>query len=116
MRTLLGESGAARGARTIEWLKAELVTAVGELFRGLLRGPQGIALDALSQIIMVCYLLAGRLGYGFSGLDQRVDARLQAHLQAGHDLEQWYGDISRLQRHLRAGRPGEPGGGAGRPV
>lgn len=80
------------------------MTAVSDLFRGMLRGTETMALDALAHIVMVCYLLANRLGHGFARLDQKLESRLHAHLQAGHELEQWFGDFSGLLRHLRGAR------------
>jgi hypothetical protein len=41
-----------RSARAIEWLKAELVSAVGEAFRGLYRGREDAVLDALAQVVL----------------------------------------------------------------
>lgn len=93
-----------KGLKTIEWLKAELLSAVGDLFRGMLRGAEDVMLDSLAHIVLASYLLARRLGFGFTRLDLKVEDHVQAHLRAGHEVEQWYGDLSALLRHLREGR------------
>lgn len=98
------QPGILKGLKTIEWLKAELLSAVGDIFRAMLRGSEELVLDGLARAVLSCYLLARRLGYGFTRLDLRVEDQVRTHLQAGHEVERWYGDLSALSRHLRDNR------------
>ncbi|BDG61845.1 MazG-like family protein [Caldinitratiruptor microaerophilus] len=104
MSPLARDAGVARGLRTIEWLKAELLAAVGDLFRGMLRGADDLVLDSLAHIVLVAYLLARRLGYSYTRLDLKVADQVRRHLDAGHEVERWYGDLSALSRHFRDSR------------
>ncbi len=90
----------ARGIRMIEWLKAELVDGLATLFRALVKNSGEMVGDALATIIMTCYFLGKRLGLGFNQLDQRIKEKLRSHLEAEHQLEKWYGDISGLLHYM----------------
>lgn len=93
-----------RDLTALEWLKVDLLAAVGDLFRGLLRGTHDLALDALAHIVLVCYVVARRLGYGYARLDLQVEEQVRAHLQAGHVVEQHHGDLTLLLSHFRTAR------------
>lgn len=93
-----------RGIKTLEWLKAELLAAVSDLFRGMLRGTEELVLDSLAHIVLACYLMARRLGFGYTRLDLKIEDQVRVHLRAGHEVERWYGDLSALLRHLRDSR------------
>lgn len=97
------ETGVAKGLRTIEWLKSELLTGMGSLFKGLLRGSTDVVVDSLAQVVISSYLLARRLGIGFVRLDLKIQEQLRLNIEAGHEVEKWYGDLSAYLRHL-----GEP--------
>ncbi|MCL6614323.1 MAG: MazG-like family protein [Firmicutes bacterium] len=97
----------ARNARAIEWLQAELVHEAGSLLRALVKDNEEAALDSLAAVVISSYLLAKRLGYGLARLDGVIRSRLQSGLEHEHELEQWYGDISELLRHLYGRREGE---------
>ncbi len=97
------ETGVAKGLHTIEWLKSELLMGTGSLFKGLLRGSQDVILDSLAQVVISTYLLARRLGFGFVRLDLKIREQLRLNIEAGHEVEKWYGDLSAYLRHL-----GEP--------
>lgn len=94
----------ARHAQTVEWLKAELVSAAAAVLHSTRRGRDEQACDALAGLVMLAYLLGRRLGIAPARLDQRLVARLHAHLADGHELEHWYGDFSALIQHFELRR------------
>ena len=80
-----------KNVRTIEWLKAELLSAIGALF----------ILDALTHLIMVCYFLGKRLGFSYAKIDARIEQCLEAPEMQEHEIEEWYGDITNLQQYVK---------------
>jgi len=94
------EMDVARRAKLIEWLKTEMLDETARLFRGLWEGRQASIIDSLAGLIAYSYFLARRLGVNYKELDDAVRERLEAHKRQHHQLEEWYGDISMLERHL----------------
>ena len=93
-------TGFAKNIRLVEWLKADLLTSVSNLYKAMLRGSEDKLLDALSGIIITCYVLGRRLGLSFSRLEMRVEAKLRQGIDEDHEVEKWYKDLSLLQTHL----------------
>lgn len=91
----------AKNARTLEWLRAELVGSAAQAMRAMARGEEDAAIDALASGVVVCYLLARRMGASYARLDNQVLARLHDSIAGGHEIEQWYGDLTQLAAHLR---------------
>jgi len=94
------EMDVARRAKLIEWLKTEMLDETARLFRGLWEGRQASIVDALAGLIVNSYLLARRLGIPYQELDGAVRDKLDEHKRQNHQLEEWYGDLSSLERHL----------------
>lgn len=94
------EMDVARKAKIIEWLKTEMIEEMAQLFRGLWEGRQAKIVDGLASLIVSSYLLARRMGVGYRELDETVLAKLKEHKRENHQLEEWYGDLSSLERHL----------------
>lgn len=94
------ESGIAKNIRVIEWLKADLLASLSALFKGMLRGSEERLLDALSGIIITCYVLGKRLGISFTRIDLQVENKLRQGIAEDHEMERWYGDLSALLAHL----------------
>lgn len=90
----------ARNIRVVEWLKADLLTSFSALFKGMLRGSEERLLDALSGIILTCYVLGRRIGFSFSRIDTTVEAKLRQGIEEGHEVEKWHGDLSMLLTYL----------------
>lgn len=90
----------ARNIKTVEWLKAELVSGVGILLKSIYRGGEEAVLDAVSGVIVTCYVLARRLGLTFAKVDARVEAKIRLNITDGHETEKWYGDLSGLLRYM----------------
>jgi hypothetical protein len=93
-------TGFARNIRVVEWLKSDLLTSVANLYKAMLRGSEEKLLDALSGIIITCYILGRRLGLSYSRLDMRVEAKLRQGIDEDHEVEKWYKDLSHLLTHL----------------
>lgn len=94
------EIDVAKNLKMIEWLKAELVDSVGALFKSLLKTGSDAAADALAAIIIVAYILGKRVGVNFHTVDAKVKAKLHMGIHDGHEVEQWYGDLSELLHYL----------------
>ncbi|MDK2798790.1 MAG: hypothetical protein PWP27_341 [Clostridiales bacterium] len=97
-----------RNIKMIEWLKSELLTDIAALFKQLVNGvkddAQDLLAETLSNLIVICYLLARRLGISFNTIDLKMENKLKLGIIEGHELEKWYGDLSELSKHIDATR------------
>ncbi|MCZ8517422.1 MazG-like family protein [Paenibacillus filicis] len=91
----------AKRAKIIEWLKTELVDQMAYLLKGIWEGSQHKMIDGLASLVSCCYILGRRLGVSMKQLDEAVLDKMKRHRQEGHQLEDWYGDISALEEHIR---------------
>ncbi|WP_422661581.1 MazG-like family protein [Paenibacillus sp. EC2-1] len=91
----------AKRAKVIEWLKTEVVDNVSRLFKALWEGSTAKVGDSLASLMMSSYILGRRLGMSYRDLDDLLIEKLKKHKQEGHQLEEWYQDISTLEEHLR---------------
>lgn len=94
------ELDVARRAKMMEWLKTVMMEQMAQLYRGLWEGRQAKVVDSLASIIVSSYLLARRLGVSYRELDEAVLEKIKLHKRENHQLEEWYGDLSSLERHL----------------
>jgi len=92
--------GIAKNIRVVEWLKADLITSLSVLYKGMLRGSEERLQDALAGLIITCYVLARRLGFSFARLELKIETRLRQSIEEDHELERWYSDLSALLGHL----------------
>ena len=90
----------AKRAKVIEWLKTEVIDNVSRLFKALWEGTTKVG-DSLVSLMMSSYILGRRLGLTYRDLDDLLLEKLKKHKQEGHQLEDWYQDISALEEHLR---------------
>lgn len=97
-----GNADVVRAARSLEWLKAELLVGTASLYRSLSRGgkDEDELLDHLADMLLHTYLLSRRLGIGLPRLDMRVTRKLSINVATGHQLEEWFGDLSAVSEHL----------------
>ncbi len=97
-----------RNIRMINWLKSELLTDVASLFKSLVNGVKEDALDALaetvSNLVIICYLLAKRLGINYQTIDLKMESKLKLGIIEGHEIEKAYGDLSALSKHINNSR------------
>ncbi|OXM84542.1 MazG-like family protein [Paenibacillus rigui] len=91
----------AKRAKIIEWLKTEIVDHVAHLLKSIWEGSSTKMVDALASLVASSYILGRRLGISLRSLDEAVLEKMKKHRQEGHQLEEWYGDISALEEHLR---------------
>ncbi|KIL39612.1 hypothetical protein SD70_18985 [Gordoniibacillus kamchatkensis] len=91
----------ARRAKVIEWLKTEVVDHVAHLLKGIWEGSHAKMVDALASLVSSGYILGRRLGITYRSLDDAILEKMKKHRIDGHQLEDWYGDISALEEHLR---------------
>lgn len=90
----------AKRVKVIEWLKTEIVDQSAHLLKGIWEGSQAKTVDALASLISTGYILGRRLGVSFRSLDEAVLEKMKQHRTDGHQLEDWYGDISALEDHI----------------
>ena len=95
------EMDVAKRAKVIEWLKTEVVDHVSRLFKSLWEGSTFKVTDSLASLMVSCYILGRRLGISYTDLDGSILDKLKKHKQEGHQLEDWYQDISMLEEHMR---------------
>ena len=98
------ESEILRKMRLIEWLKAELITHVGQLYQSMAKNSEQAISEGLAAIIVDCYILARRLGITFDSLDSEVLKQVEQNIKVEHEVEKWFGDYSEFKHHLRRKR------------
>ncbi|KIL36295.1 hypothetical protein SD71_08465 [Cohnella kolymensis] len=91
----------ATRARTIEWLKTEVVDQLSRLFKAMWEGSAARLTDSLAGLIASSYILGRRLGISYRDLDNAIADKLSALRQEGHQLEDHYQDLSALSEHIR---------------
>jgi hypothetical protein len=90
-----------KNIKVIDWLKVEVLDQISSLYRSLHYANQNMIVDSLSSLIVSIYVLARRMGIPFREVDQAVIQKLQELSREGHQLEEWYGDLSKLEEYLR---------------
>ena len=92
-------NGIAKNIRTIEWLKADIVTSFSALFKAMVKGSEDKVVDALASLIITSYVLGRRLGINFSRLDLKIESKLRQGIEEKHEVEDCYGDLSELLQY-----------------
>ena len=92
----------ATNLKIVEWFKAELVDSVAVLFKSLLKAGNEATSDALANIIIITYLMGRRVGVSFQTIDMCLRYKLNTSINEAQEIEQWYGDLSELQRYLES--------------
>lgn len=90
--------------RIIEDLKAQLLCVIGEFFRLLTKGSnvaQEAILDCISGAIIILYVLAERLGYSHSSVDENMKKKLKVGIIEEDLVEKDGKNLSRLFNHLK---------------
>ena len=95
------EMDVATRAKTIEWLKTEIVDQVSRLFKAMWDGSAVRIADSLAGLIAGAYVLGRRLGVPYKELDKAIADKLARLKQEGHQLEEQYQDLSALEDHIR---------------
>lgn len=91
-----------KNIRLIESLKSDLLLAVSQLYSTMTDEKcddiRGVTLDTLSDSIIICYLLARRMGLDYSTVDRQISAKIRLGILQEHDTEKFFGDLSELSR------------------
>jgi hypothetical protein len=95
------EVNVVKNVKTIELIKAEIITAIGDLFKAMVKNNEAGILNALSNLILGCYFLGKRLGIPFAKLDEEIQERLAAPELQTVDLENWFGDVTSLRQYTK---------------
>ena len=90
--------------KVIESLKAQLLGVVSEFFTLLTKGSnvaQEAILDCISGGIIILYILADRLGYSYSAVDEDMQKKLKVGIIEEDTVERQGKNLSRLYTHLK---------------
>ncbi len=88
-----------KNMKTIEWLKAQLLSSVAELYNALANGEENTKEnleDFISNIILESLLLGKRLGLNYGDIKSALRDNIKLNLIEEHKIERWYGDLSVL--------------------
>lgn len=97
---LKGDLDITKNLKMVEWLKAELVQSVGALLKCLLNASADATADRLASVIILIYLLGGRVGVPFAALDSEVKNKLKQSLATAPQEDHWHQDMKALHDHL----------------
>ncbi|WP_163195226.1 MazG-like family protein [Clostridium thermarum] len=89
--------------KIIEDLKAQLLCVIGEFYRLLTKGSnvtQEAILDCISGAIIILYILADRLGYSYSAVDENIQKKLKVGIIEEDIVEKQGKNLSRLASHM----------------
>lgn len=89
--------------RIIEDLKAQLLCVIGEFYRLLTKGSnvaQEAILDCISGAIIILYILADRLGYSYSAVDENMQKKIKVGIIEEDEVEKQGYNLSRLSKHI----------------
>ena len=90
--------------KIIEELKASLLCLIGELYSLLTRGTnvaRDSILNCISGAILILYVLAQKLGYTCSEVDEDMNKKLKIGIIEEHEYEREGKNLSKLQNHIR---------------
>lgn len=90
-----------KNLKTIEWLKAELVDGVAALFKAMIPNQEKKVINALVRLIIAAYTISRRLGISYDRMEQEINQQLGELIEGNHEVEEWFGDLSELQKHLQ---------------
>lgn len=92
-----------KNMRTVEWLKAQLLKNVANLYSILALGEdntQENLEDSISNLILESLLLGKRLGLSYENIERALKENIKINLIEEHKIEKWYGDLSGLLEYL----------------
>jgi hypothetical protein len=88
-----------KNMKTVEWLKAQLLSTVANLYTILANGEENTKEnleDNISNLILESLLLGKRLGLSYESIKSTLRDNIQLNLIEEHKIEKWYGDLSIL--------------------
>ena len=90
--------------KMIEELKANLLCLIGDLYTLLTRGTniaRDSILNCISGAILILYVLAQKLGYRCSEVDDDMRKKLKIGITEEHEYEREGKNLSKLQNHIK---------------
>ncbi len=90
----------ASNLKMAETLKAELVEAVGTIFKAMLKADQAKISEALASVITITYILGSKLGIDFHTIDLLAQNNLKSGMTESCERDQWYEDMNHLMLYL----------------
>ncbi|MCX7774213.1 MAG: MazG-like family protein [Clostridia bacterium] len=91
-----------KNMRLVERLKSDMLLAVSHLFAEMASDTcediRDVALDTLSDTIIISYLLARRLGLEYPAIERQISSKIRLGLLEEHETEKYFGDLSALAR------------------
>ncbi|MEX2104766.1 MAG: MazG-like family protein [Bacilli bacterium] len=95
------DSHITKHIRAIEWLKTEILDQIAGLFKAILRGSEQRIIDCIASLLIAVHLLASRLGIKYHELDEAMLTRIRNRKDEGHELEDWFGDLTKLEEYIK---------------
>lgn len=89
-----------KNLKTIEWLKTELVDGIASLFKAMIPNQEKKLVNSLVRLIITSFVLGRRLGISYERMDDELKTQLHDLIDSGHEVEEWFGDLSELQKHM----------------
>lgn len=96
------DMGITKNIRVVEWLKTELISTVGTLFKHLLHNTEEGIITSVSYIIILAYVIGRRLGIDFCRVDREVKRLLRVQIDEKHEVEKWYSDFSEMLSYFNS--------------
>jgi len=90
--------------KIIEGLKSQLLSVIAEFFKLLTKGSnvaQEAILECISGAIIILYVLAERLGYSYTAVDETMKKKLKIGIIEEDVVEKDGKNLSKLNSHLR---------------
>ena len=91
-----------KNLRLIESLKSDLLLAVSNLYTEMAAEScediRDVALDTLSDNIIISYLLSRRLGLDYPAMEKQITSKIRLGILQEHETEKYFGDLSALSR------------------
>ncbi|MGI6124388.1 MAG: MazG-like family protein [Acetivibrionales bacterium] len=91
-----------KNLRLIESLKGDLLLAVSQLYNEMAsetcESIRDVALDTLSDAIIISYLLSRRMGIDYPTMERQISSKIRLGLLQEHETEKYFGDLSALSR------------------
>ena len=90
--------------KMIEELKANLLCLIGDLYTLLTKGTniaRDSILNCISGAILILYVLAQKLGYSCSEVDDDMRKKQKIGITEEHEYEREGKNLSKLQNHIK---------------
>lgn len=94
------DTNVVKNIKALELVKTELLNNLADLFKALLHNSIDKAVSILAKIIINCFLLGKRLGLNFGQIDMEINKQICELAKKGHQLEDWYGDVTALKSYM----------------